>query len=318
MAQALQVMVDDVGMAQRLGRAAYDDYQSKDIRWDRVVEALTGLRPTLDAALLNHNEDHKVEETLAPAEATEAAVKALEAAIVSKVPAGLLFNSISEVFDAYDLGLDGAPEERTQVNRDKGLVPYLVTHWQRYLNTLHHVERLRPTDVLDVGIFPPLVFEAMMVATIEGVILKGIWEGPDPIRATYKSRMERYPHIPIEIRPANVEKDRLPYADGSFDLVVAMEIFEHLALDPHFFLSEACRILRPGGHVLITTPNICSHRGVQKMLSNEAPTLLAYLCHLEAFMAATTGSMPQENLRSLVGPRDLRQNSWGHQMFTTR
>lgn len=271
LAQALQAMVDDVAMAKSLGQTGYDDYQSKDIRWDRVVEALTGLKPTLDAALLDHKADYKVEQTLVALEATELAVEALKAAIVSKVPVGLPFDSISEVFGAYDLGFKGTPEEKTQINRDKGLVSYFETHWQRYLNTLHHIERLRPTDVLDVGIFPPLVFEAMMAATIEGVALHGIWEGPDHIRTTFKSKMEPYPHIPIEIRPANVERDRLPYADGSFDLVLAMEIFEHLALDPHFFLSEACRILRPGGHVVITTPNICSHRGVQKMLSNEAP-----------------------------------------------
>jgi hypothetical protein len=75
----------------------------------------------------------------------------------------------------------------------------------------------------------------------------------------------------VEIRPANAERDRLPYPDASFDMVLAMEIFEHLALDPHFFLSEVSRVLRPGGHVVITTPNICSHRGVWKMLGNEAP-----------------------------------------------
>lgn len=264
---AIQTMVDDPDLAKRLGQTAYEDYQLKDIRWERVVEALTGQKPTLDAAF----PDRKPDQTSVAPEATETAVDVLEASVVPKAPVGLPFKSISEVLDAYDLDFRVAEGRKTQLSRDEGLVSYLETHWQRYLNTLHHIERLSPTTVLDVGIFPPLVFEAMMAATIEGIALHGIWEGPNHIRSTFRSRTERHPDIPIEIRPANVERDHLPYADESFDLVMAMEIFEHLALDPHFFLSDACRVLRPGGHIIITTPNICSHRGVQKVLSNEAP-----------------------------------------------
>ena len=271
LAHAFQIMTDDAGLAQGLGQTGYEDYQSKDMRWERVVEALTGLRPTLDAALLSHEADHNVEQTPAGPEVIDSAVRALEAAIEPKMPANLPLKSISEVLHAYDLGFSLTRGKRTEPRHDEGLISYLETHWKRYLNTLHHIERLKPTIVLDIGIFPPLVFEAMMAAAIDGVTLQGIWEGPGHIKSTFKSKTERYEDIPIEIKPANVERDHLPYADESFDLVVAMEIFEHLALDPHFFLSEVCRVLRPGGHVLITTPNICSHRGVKKMLSNEAP-----------------------------------------------
>ena len=50
-----------------------------------------------------------------------------------------------------------------------------------------------------------------------------------------------------------------------------MEILEHLVLDPYFFLSEASRVLKPGGHVLLTTPNVVSHRGVWKTLNGQGP-----------------------------------------------
>jgi len=267
LAHALQAMADDADLATRLGQAAHDDYQSRDIRWERVVEAITGERPKLDAA----PSDRSPDQTLVPSDKVEPAVQALEAAIRPMAPAALPFGSITEVLEAYDLDFSVGAEKRAPPDPDEGLVAYLETHWQRYLNTLHHIERLGPKDILDVGIFPPLVFEAMMAATLEDVGLHGIWEGPDLIRSTFHSRTDRYPDIPIEIRPANVERDHLPHTDESFDLVVAMEIFEHLALDPHFFLSEANRVLRPGGHLIITTPNVCSHRAVRKVLSNEAP-----------------------------------------------
>lgn len=48
--------------------------------------------------------------------------------------------------------------------------------------------------------------------------------------------------------------DGLPLAAGSFDLVLALWVFEHLAR-PEAVLAEAHRVLAPGGHLLFLTPN---------------------------------------------------------------
>jgi len=51
----------------------------------------------------------------------------------------------------------------------------------------------------------------------------------------------------------------LPYADARFDLVVSMDVIEHLpepALLP--WLTELFRVTKPGGLVFLTTPNYAS------------------------------------------------------------
>ena len=47
---------------------------------------------------------------------------------------------------------------------------------------------------------------------------------------------------------------RLPLADASADVYVALETIEHV-LDAAGFIREACRVLRPGGIVICSTPN---------------------------------------------------------------
>ncbi len=46
----------------------------------------------------------------------------------------------------------------------------------------------------------------------------------------------------------------LEFAAGEFDLVVALEVIEHLA-EPDAFLQQAGRILRPSGQLIVSTPN---------------------------------------------------------------
>jgi SAM-dependent methyltransferase len=55
-------------------------------------------------------------------------------------------------------------------------------------------------------------------------------------------------------RPVELEPDApLPLADGAFDLVLCAETIEHVR-DLQLLLSEARRVLRPGGTLAVTTP----------------------------------------------------------------
>jgi SAM-dependent methyltransferase len=55
-------------------------------------------------------------------------------------------------------------------------------------------------------------------------------------------------------------EEPLPFPDATFEVVVSREGIEHL-LAPYRFLREACRVLAPGGTLVVTTPNIMSVDG---------------------------------------------------------
>jgi SAM-dependent methyltransferase len=54
------------------------------------------------------------------------------------------------------------------------------------------------------------------------------------------------------IRQASAEE--LPYPDDTFDLVFSHEVLEHVP-DDRRAVAEACRVLKPGGHLVIFCPN---------------------------------------------------------------
>ena len=51
--------------------------------------------------------------------------------------------------------------------------------------------------------------------------------------------------------------EMIPLASNSVDLVISQELIEHLK-NPEDFFAEAARILKPGGHFILATPNLLS------------------------------------------------------------
>jgi len=97
-----------------------------------------------------------------------------------------------------------------------------------------------------------------------------LWDGPAQVTHEVASRDGEEKHAFL-VDNFDVQKGAWPYPDASFDVVLLCELLEHLATDPMHVMAEINRVLRPGGLLLLTTPNIASARGVEAILKGESP-----------------------------------------------
>ncbi len=104
----------------------------------------------------------------------------------------------------------------------------------------------------------------------------------------------------IETRVADVTREGLPFPEGETDAVYAGALIEHL-YDPEFFLRECRRVLRRGGIVVLSTPNIASLTSRLRMLCGRGPKFYTSALswefggHIRVFTAGTLRQLLHEN-----------------------
>jgi SAM-dependent methyltransferase len=100
-------------------------------------------------------------------------------------------------------------------------------------------------DVLDVGCNTG--YGTLRFAPIAGRVV-GVDVSPRAIDAARQRAPEGRPEF---VLTSGLD---LPFTDDSFDLVTSFQVLEHVA-DPAAFLGELVRVARPGGTVILATPN---------------------------------------------------------------
>ena len=106
------------------------------------------------------------------------------------------------------------------------------------------LERPRGRLVLDAGCGGGLVAKSLAEA---GAVVVGVDRLPACVEVARRA-------VPAGFRPAVAELEQLPFADASFDAVVAADVLEHVP-DLPAAVAELARVLRPGGSFLFDTIN---------------------------------------------------------------
>jgi 2-polyprenyl-3-methyl-5-hydroxy-6-metoxy-1,4-benzoquinol methylase len=156
--------------------------------------------------------------------------------------------------------LDEVHAELTATGPD--IVQYFETSRPRYEYTLSLALGQNGGNVLDLGCSPGHLAMALVKAgfEVQGVDLNPVW------LAKYAPGWPRR----LRITHTNIEQAPLPFASESFDLVIFTEVLEHIAItDPAVILGEIRRVLRPGGRMLLSTPNVANLSNVVAFIRGE-------------------------------------------------
>lgn len=150
-----------------------------------------------------------------------------------------------------------APEDQKLAKWHKS---YLSNHKLRVALDLDIVKEqvVEGSNVLEFGSVP-LLFTAGLSTSNYGVT------GIDIAPERYKGTIDK---LGIEIVKCDIELEKLPFDDNTFDAIVFNELFEHLRINPIFTLSEVLRVLKTGGILLLSSPNLRSLNGLYNFLIN--------------------------------------------------
>lgn len=77
----------------------------------------------------------------------------------------------------------------------------------------------------------------------------------------------------IELRPCDIQNQPLPLSDNSVDMVLLLEVIEHLCMYPTTLLTRIYDKLKPGGYLVLTTVNFLRLSNRLRMLAGRNPLL---------------------------------------------
>lgn len=155
------------------------------------------------------------------------------------------------------------------------MTEYAKSHLARLVQTIQVTPHGTPSDrILEMGCYmqiTPALRRHLGYGEVRGAYFGAVGDAKQQT-----ARSIRGEEFTCTVDLFDAEKDVYPYQDGYFQTILCCELLEHLHFDPMHMMAEINRILAPGGHLILSTPNITSWRSVQAVLHGYHPGLFAH------------------------------------------
>lgn len=143
------------------------------------------------------------------------------------------------------------------MQQDVEIIPPSIAEWwsrylrqqkHRYIDLLSILEKSsdKGNSILEIGAVPG---QLTIILKKLGYNITGADINPDRVQSLWSRHN-------IQVHKADIEQEPLPIPSDSYDEILFVEIIEHLRINPLYALREAYRVLKPGGRIILSTPNI--------------------------------------------------------------
>jgi len=139
-------------------------------------------------------------------------------------------------------------------NLDCWYTRYVSDHRGRIALDVELIESkfTRNQRIIDVGCIPLLLLGTLRRSGFSA-------EGIDIYSERFSPAVAK---LNLPVHRCDIERERLPFDDACIDGIIFNEIFEHLRVNPIFTVGELKRVLKPGGLLILSTPNLTSLNGL--------------------------------------------------------
>jgi len=125
---------------------------------------------------------------------------------------------------------------------------------------LDHLQHHVPigSKILEIGSIPLILTTAMNQL---GYKIQGVDISPERFQTAINVNK-------LDVLKHDIETEILNFESNNFDVVIFNEIFEHLRINPIHTMNEMLRVLKPGGILMLSTPNFMSLRNIKLLIQH--------------------------------------------------
>ncbi len=99
----------------------------------------------------------------------------------------------------------------------------------------------------------------------------------------FPRNIEKLRDLGVNVFEINLERDELPFANESVDLVIANQIFEHCK-ELFFMMHEISRVLKVGGVLYVGVPNLAAlHSRILLLFGQQPSSIKTNSAHIRGF-----------------------------------